>query len=236
MSKKKKLTFAISDIHGHYDHLLDMVERCEAYAKQAGKGLRFVFCGDYIDRGPRSADVVAYLMKFKHENICLKGNHEDMVCTGHGAWLSNGGWETIDSYNVYGDDKDEVMKEHLAWMRALPLRHEDEFRHYVHAGFQPGVAVEDQHEAHMLWIREPFLQHMHDFGKLVVHGHSPYHSVNRNIQRTPYRMNIDTAACFGGHMTAMIFNDEQRDPEAFIQFATPRRVTAKEVVEADSNG
>jgi serine/threonine protein phosphatase 1 len=233
MTVNKKLTFAISDIHGHYEHMLDMISRCLQLAREREADLFFVFCGDYIDRGPESAKVVEYLMNFETPHICLKGNHEDMACTGDSGWLSNGGWATIDSYNIYGDHKDKVMREHLKWMSSLPLRHEDEFRHYVHAGFNAGVSIEEQTETNMLWIRNPFLTDLVDFGKLVIHGHSPYHSVDRKLQITPYRINIDTAACFGGHMTALVFNDEQRDPISFIQFATPRQVTKKEIADAD---
>ncbi len=41
-----------------------------------------VFIGDYIDRGPRSFEVVEYLINFKkryQNTIFLNGNHEDML-------------------------------------------------------------------------------------------------------------------------------------------------------------
>ena len=57
------LTFAVGDIHGCLDKLERVVAACDAYA--AGRPARFVFVGDYIDRGPDSRGVVAFLMRMQ---------------------------------------------------------------------------------------------------------------------------------------------------------------------------
>ncbi len=44
---------------------------------------------------------------------------------------------------------------------------------FVHAGIRPGVALQDQTEEDLIWIREPFLHHPTVFGKPVIYGHSP---------------------------------------------------------------
>ena len=55
------LTFAIGDIHGCLDKLRRLLAACEAHA--AGRPARFVFLGDYIDRGPDSRGVIELLMR-----------------------------------------------------------------------------------------------------------------------------------------------------------------------------
>src|SRR4051794_19371788 len=106
-------TFAIGDIHGCHEQLLQMLETLEAFYS----GGRIVFLGDYIDRGPDSRSVVERVMagptKPDWEWIALKGNHEAMMVAAVGAgdhvagWLENGGVETIESYN--GQIADTVL-------------------------------------------------------------------------------------------------------------------------------
>ena len=63
------LTFAIGDIHGCLDKLNRLIAACEARA--AGRPARYVFVGDYIDRGPHSRDVIEFLRERQAERLCL---------------------------------------------------------------------------------------------------------------------------------------------------------------------
>src|SRR5689334_21745942 len=80
-------TFAIGDIHGDLDALFKLLATFPTLTKDD----TVVFVGDYIDRGPKSAQVIDYIRKM-HEStpakvVALRGNHED-------AWLRviAGGW------------------------------------------------------------------------------------------------------------------------------------------------
>jgi serine/threonine protein phosphatase 1 len=53
--------FAIGDIHGCYEKLYRLMERLP-YDPQRDT---LVFLGDYIDRGPRSRDVMTYLCQLR---------------------------------------------------------------------------------------------------------------------------------------------------------------------------
>jgi serine/threonine protein phosphatase 1 len=46
------LTFAIGDVHGCLKPLEALVQKCLDYAE--GRAIKFVFLGDYVDRGPDS--------------------------------------------------------------------------------------------------------------------------------------------------------------------------------------
>ena len=74
-------TYAVGDIHGWLSKLRSIVAQCEADA--AGAAMRFVFVGDYIDRGPESRGVVEFLMALQwrmgDDAIFLTGNHEAMA-------------------------------------------------------------------------------------------------------------------------------------------------------------
>jgi serine/threonine protein phosphatase 1 len=52
-----------------------------------------------------------------------------------------------------------------------------------------------------MWIRDEFLKSDHDFGKVIVHGHSP----STSPVRKPNRIAIDTGAYQSGKLTAAVF-------------------------------
>jgi serine/threonine protein phosphatase 1 len=56
-----------------------------------------------------------------------------------------------------------------------------------HAGVRPGIALQDQSERDLLWIRREFLDSDLDFGKIVVHGHTP----TEKLEIRHNRINID---------------------------------------------
>jgi serine/threonine protein phosphatase 1 len=76
---------------------------------------------------------------------------------------------------------------------------------FAHAGVKPGVPLRQQREEDLLWIRDEFLQSEEDFGKFVVHGHTP---VSKPEIR-PNRINIDTGAYATGILTLLTIQGER---------------------------
>lgn len=70
LSRYKEVV-VVGDVHGCYDKLVEAVPAIE-------DDVAYVFLGDYIDRGPASAEVVKFLLDiYKKPNVCLlEGNHE----------------------------------------------------------------------------------------------------------------------------------------------------------------
>ncbi|MET4071099.1 serine/threonine protein phosphatase 1 [Bradyrhizobium sp. S3.2.6] len=217
------ITFAIGDVHGCFDKLVRLLEACDMI--KGGRHARFVFIGDYVDRGPDARKVLDVLIDRQERGtdhvVCLRGNHDDMLLRAAARertdadlvnWWANGGEQTLDSYGV--GDPCELPKEHLAWIDALPLTFTDRGRLFVHAGIRPGVPVPDQTEDDVLWIREPFLSSRASHGAFVVHGHTPTESGLPDLR--PNRLNIDTGACFGRALTAASFTADRLLPTHFI--------------------
>jgi serine/threonine protein phosphatase 1 len=215
------LTYAIGDIHGSLDKLRALFARCEAHA--AGRPMKLVFLGDYIDRGPESFGVIDFLLTLRKRRgddiVTLKGNHEDMalaVIDGEsrvGEWLVQGGAETLESYGVRGPS--DIPRAHVDWMRALRLSYDDGRRFFVHAGVNPDLPLDAQNADDLLWIRQPFLSDRRDYGRLIVHGHTPLETGLPQLLGN--RLNLDTAAVFGGPLTAAVFDDTKTEPLGFLQ-------------------
>lgn len=215
------LTYAVGDIHGSLRKLRNLILRCKQHA--GGRPMTFVFLGDYIDRGPESSGVVRYVIDLqsllRERVIALKGNHEAFALgvidgtTLADHWLSQGGAETLQSYGV--KSARELPREHVDWMRSLQLSYDDGRRFFVHAGIDPELPLDAQREHDMLWIREPFLSDRRVYARLIVHGHTPLARGTPDLRGN--RLNLDTAAVFGGPLTAAVFAGDETRPIGFLQ-------------------
>ena len=118
----------IGDVHGCYKTLMALLEKIpEEHKKQ------ICFTGDLIDRGPRSREVVQFVVDNGH--LCVMGNHEQMMNdrkydnSQDALWLGNGGSECLDSYYerdvnppyLRGDFDKETFLLHKKWMEDLPV-------------------------------------------------------------------------------------------------------------------
>lgn len=225
--------YAIADIHGRLDllnTLVDMIdEDCRVNSVQNPV---IVFLGDYIDRGPQSAQVVDRVIELcaTRPSIALRGNHEELLLMINAGALAlfekwfyrAGGAATLQSYGWQNGDRikitEVIRKEHVDFFQSLKLYHETSEHIFVHAGLRPGVSLSDQDEDDLLWIREPFLSSDHDFGKLVVHGHTPVSDGLPEIH--PNRINLDTKAFRSDILTCAAFDPGSREPR-IIQTPAP---------------
>jgi serine/threonine protein phosphatase 1 len=220
--------YAIGDVHGRFDLLGDIFARIDADLKaDPAPRVVQVLLGDYVDRGPSSRKVIDLLISRSrtHETHCLKGNHELLLLNFlHDpatlpAWEKAGGIETLSSYGLTPLLKE--LPRHPAELAsyfdlALPKSHRQFLAQlktsfvcgdffFAHAGVRPGIPLADQRETDLLWIRREFLAHEREFGKIIVHGHTP---VAKPEVRSN-RINIDTGAFATGCLTCLkLDNDE----------------------------
>lgn len=213
--------YAIGDVHGCAELLAGLLTKIEAdnTAREPAE-TTLVFLGDLIDRGPDSArvlDIVAYLQSRWAVRL-IAGNHEEMFLASFGSdrvlrqFLQHGGRETILSYmndaDAYAQLTIEELREQLPHI--VPQAHLQLMRSmenvwtlgdyvFVHAGIRPGVALADQTEKDLRWIRKDFLEADFDPGFVVVHGHT----VTPEVLSGPYRIGIDTGAYVHGRLTAV---------------------------------
>jgi len=213
------LTFAIGDVHGCLAKLDDLLHRCAELA--GSRPHRFVFLGDYIDRGPNSRGVIRRLRSLAEQRpgdvVCLMGNHEDILLSAVAQpsnipwWLDNGGHTTLASYGV--ESPEELPADDIDWIRRLPLCHDDGLRFFVHAGIDPNVPLDQQDKDTLLWTRERYPE-THDPGRFIVHGHTPVPSAHPDLN--PHRLNLDTGAVYGGPLSAAVFTAGREAPVALL--------------------
>lgn len=220
------MLYAVGDIHGEREKLEALLAKLPLEP-----GDRFVFTGDYVDRGPDSHGVVERLVALADEyaSVFLLGNHESMFLDFLGwkgrayfagdAFLANGGARTLASYGYFDRDDPRpggfrLPPSHDAFFRSLRLFHQEGDYLFVHAGLGPAqlasgdpeFALRRARPEDLLWRRDTHEQ-PHRLGRTIVHGHTPAPDleVRWNL---PFSIGIDTGATFGGPLTAIRLPDE----------------------------
>lgn len=222
--------YAVGDVHGQ-DHLLaDLLAKIEAdNAAESAAEATIVFLGDLIDRGPKSAEVIERLRTYRPLGIrteFLTGNHEEVlirILEGEGGlvadWLRFGGVQCARSYGLSGSRLSRMSPSEVidALRSSIPAEHQsflasfaDTLRAgdylFVHAGIRPGIALAEQAQVDLRWIRGPFLDHPARHEVMVVHGHT----ITERVDERPGRIGIDTGAYKHGVLTALVLEGEQR--------------------------
>lgn len=215
--------YAIGDVHGCHAQLLDVHRRIVEDSAGIDGPKLMILLGDYIDRGPGSKGVLDYLCSDAppgFERIALCGNHDDVFLKflsdpiANMGWLEFGGHETLYSYGV---DANHILRHgggvealaaaaravvparHIALLESMPIMVEIGKLLFVHAGIRPSVALDDQLDQDLLWIREPFLSEGPGLPLLVVHGHT----ADKEPVFGEGRIGIDTGAFATGRLTVL---------------------------------
>ncbi|MBB2696501.1 MULTISPECIES: metallophosphoesterase [Rhizobium] len=214
-------TYAIGDIHGRCDLLVQAEQAILRDAARLPGRKLIVMLGDYIDRGPESAQVINHLMEPPPEGfdrICLTGNHEMAMLDYIDGWLSFDDWMRIgaaQSLKSYGLDPEHLPlvfpsgaqldaflrhslpHTHIDFMRAMPIMLDTPNVLFVHAGIDPARPLAAQTDEDLVLIRHRFLDSRVPLPKLIVHGHTP----NDEPDIRPRRLNLDTRAFRSGKLT-----------------------------------
>jgi serine/threonine protein phosphatase 1 len=219
--------YAVGDIHGERGRLEKLLASLPLMS-----GDRFVFMGDYVDRGPDSRGVVELLIEHakRWESVFLCGNHESMFLDflgwsgdeyfGGDAFLANGGDRTLSSYGYFDAAEPDPRRfqlppAHRDFFRNLRMHHREGDYVFVHAGLgreaiegetDLSFALRKVRGEDLLWDRTSF-ELPHRLGVTIVYGHtpSPDFEVRWNL---PWSIGIDTGAVYGGRLTAIRLPDE----------------------------
>ena len=223
-----KTVYAVGDIHGYHEQLIRIQKKIENDTRNSSGKKLLIYLGDYIDRGPYIKDCIQSLIDFKPPNftiVYLLGNHEQMLLdfladkkSSLYLWISNGGFETLESY---GNRMDEYINSNMElsfdekirdkFVEFLPEEHKKFFYNlklsytwkdyfFVHAGIDPSVPLNKQTKQTMIWTRnDKFLKSNNSFEKIIIHGHTP----SKKIVKKNNRICLDTGVFFTGLLTAI---------------------------------
>lgn len=207
MNDKLENTYVISDIHGCYFSLLDLIKKLPLDAK-------LIFVGDLCDRGLYSKEVIEYVKSNNH--TCILGNHDFYMIEHLKECLNGakvrwnikeymGGKETIANYT--GDNK--IIEEHITWLKTLPQYIQIEKYFITHAFCMPYYKRRDEKEkSHAMMVNrvtdeEEWLwdweENWKDYDLLNIYGHEN----SDEVVRAENYLCIDTGCVYGNKLTAL---------------------------------
>ncbi len=210
----------VGDIHGCYFTLKELFEQI----KKKYPDITIYAIGDLVDRGKNSFEVIEFI---RDKNIVFtQGNHDHMFyeffknpsSVFARNWMFNGNEATMESYT----DREEMIVEHIEFLQKQPffLNLPDAF--LSHAGvsvdFEKIVSRGDSVDYRVLeeivfsqisadngvlWNRYPLM----NIGKLQIVGHTKQR--NAVFHEDSFSINIDTGACYGNKLTAIIVHQNK---------------------------
>lgn len=201
----KGRTICIADLHGCYDEAVALLEKLQITPDD-----RVIFVGDFVDRGPKPRECVELAMNL---GFAVLGNHEEK----HLQQQFSAKDKLKPSHLM---TRERLDQKHYDWFRSLPLAIVlPEYNAIVvHAGMFPDVPLAQQRPNHLLHIQHinppnqksfwpskapPEFSFWTNFWKgpeRVIFGHTV---MDRPLV-TEFAVGIDTGACFGGNLTAVV--------------------------------
>ena len=122
--------YAIGDVQGCYDDLQRLLERIR-FDPAAD---RLWFAGDLVNRGPKSLQVLHFVMGLGRAAVSVLGNHDLHLLAVSEGNLKHFRNDTVDEI-LQAPDREQL----LDWLRHLPLLHRDPKIGFslLHAGLPP---------------------------------------------------------------------------------------------------
>lgn len=162
--------YLISDVHGCQKTLQELLNKI-ALSKED----QLYFLGDYINKGPRSKQVIDDIIKLKKQNYkitTLLGNHEEFVLREMKSKTYTGSPETLKSFNI--NNIEELQPKYINWMQNLKKYVVTKDFILVHAGLNFLNKNPFENENDLLRIRNWHNTIDYDWlgNKTIIHGHN----------------------------------------------------------------
>lgn len=205
-------SYVIGDTHGCLLTLRHLVEDIIGFTKDDSLYL----LGDYIDRGPFSAQLLDYLINLIDDGysiIPLRGNHEQMMLDAAVSgsnlllWIQNLGSTTISSYKeLFGQDftfPSCVPKQHIEFLSKLEYYKlvKEKFI-LVHGGlnYYAENAFDDLQA--ILWSRPESVPNTFLPNYTIIYGHTPtpLKTISQRIKDKSRLLPLDAGCVYKGKM------------------------------------
>ncbi|MBE9568868.1 MAG: symmetrical bis(5'-nucleosyl)-tetraphosphatase [Proteobacteria bacterium] len=127
-------TYAIGDVQGCYDELRALLTQIKYNSDRD----QLWFCGDLVNRGPKSLKTLRFIRSLEANALTVLGNHDLHLLATAYDHQKPGKKDTFDSL-LKADDADQLFY----WLRHQPLIHHDKEKDIslLHAGIHPQWSI-----------------------------------------------------------------------------------------------
>lgn len=126
--------YAIGDIQGCYDELMQLLEKIQFDQRKD----KLWFVGDLVNRGPKSLETLRFVKGLGSSAVTVLGNHDlHLLAMAYGSGKKPGTLAQV----LKASDADEL----IYWLRHRPLMHYDADLDFnlIHAGLPPVWTIEE---------------------------------------------------------------------------------------------
>ena len=248
-----KRTLAFGDIHGCLDELKDLLDKLN-YDPSTD---RVILVGDLVDRGPYSAATVRYARNMKFEVVMGNHDEKYVRYAKHERKRTlNSDFEnpmkTFTSNPLKMEVFNSLTEEDIQFLSLLPgfIRVDVNFV-AVHAGFLPNAPIARQktevmtHVRHLDNTTNKMCRLNEDFStptnsyfwaerwrgpESVVYGHNVHSLTNVMVHEFVPNVKcygIDKGVVYGGHLTALVYDNAEKRVHSFEQVPARRQYWKK---------
>jgi len=227
--KLKKRILAISDIHGHYNQLVKLLELSNYNSQED----QLIILGDLVDRGSQNMKTLFYARQLEQDGaMILMGNHDKCAYLSMDELINHGygidtqthincinGYETYMEFMKMSDADKKIARNFL---RNRPMYYEYDKYIFVHSGISADRPVSEVDETVLLWSREEFYEFPSYKDKVVVFGHTPTKYLNLHQENRIWfdpvhkdKIGIDCGCFFSGTLGCLEINLENGEYDAY---------------------
>ena len=214
--------FVIGDVHGCFDEMQNIIRLAHEDEYTNSKILK-IFVGDLVNKGPKSKEVIDFMMRHKHDCLSVRGNHDEVVLREYFKCKQN----------------DEQLESKNAWIANL---NEDEINYLVdlpytisipnlsvtmvHAGLIPGIGLEETNPLDMVTMRNLICDSSRDTRELkaikdesqgepwALFWRGPQHvyfghDAKRMLQKYEFATGLDTGCVYGKMLTGVFIKGKR---------------------------
>lgn len=156
--------YALSDIHGNIEALEIALE--EIFAEKLLEEDKIIFCGDYVDEGLHSYEVLKTIMnlenQYPNQVVVLLGNHDEWFC----EWLFENrddskdypvglGYETIKSF-FDSQSYDDIAQLAIKNITTINENNQEEITRNFSELFRNVLLSSDKYAQLIEWLKEKY--------------------------------------------------------------------------------
>lgn len=226
----ERIIAVVGDIHGCLEEFDELLKKIQYNKNQ----MRLVLLGDLLDRGPDPVGVVRRVRELNVE--CIMGNHEEKHLRWHKHqknFEETGKANPMKPMAEAEAKANEALNDQdWTFLKNLPVKlHIGDNWWAVHAGCEPRYTLEKQNKSQIMRVRyvdekgigkalgpnlsQPegtvYWDQQWKGPESIVYGHCVHdltHPRITNVSQDVSCVGIDTGCCFGGHLTAALFQKE----------------------------
>lgn len=221
LSALRRRLLLIGDVHGCYDELKELLERCNALNEKT----TIILTGDLVNKGPKNVETVSFARRIGAFSV--RGNHDQSALEEINHRRKNEAVREKFKWIFDMELDDEKYLEELPYTITIPLK-DSKSLIVVHGGLVPGIRLENQRHCDMVTLRNYIPEQLQGTSDIAVGvpwasaWEGPEHAVfghdaRRGIQEYPLATGLDTGCVYGGWLTGILVEDGCWERRTFVQ-------------------